>query len=97
MDTALKRNLNSGNNSLFGKLYYELLPIYSADGEPGLDIDGVGVDVFGIVNFTCHLTAYVKTQKGTTCWVRRRSRTKKPLPACWTTLRWQSALIREPN
>ena len=58
----------------------ELFPVYSADGEHVLDIDGCGVDLFGIVNYAVHMLAYVETGDGLRFWVPRRSKTKMSYP-----------------
>ena len=52
----------------------ELFPVYSPDDEDVLDIGECGVDLFGIVSFGVHLTAYVQTKEGTRHWVAKRSR-----------------------
>lgn len=44
-------------------------------------MDGCGVDPFGIKSFGVHLTAYDKTEDGSTkYWVPRRAKTKRTYP-----------------
>jgi isopentenyldiphosphate isomerase len=56
------------------------MPVYSVSGEHVLDMDLVGVDLFGVVTYGVHLTAYVMTPEGRKYWVPRRSRTKFSYP-----------------
>jgi len=51
----------------------ETMPVYSASGEHVLDMDLVGVDLFGVVTYGVHVTAYVMTPEGRKYWVPRRS------------------------
>lgn len=58
----------------------ELSPLYDANGNHILDMDDCGVDVFGIVNYACHMIAWTNTADGVRYWVPRRSRTKMIYP-----------------
>lgn len=58
----------------------ELFPVYAANGEHVLDMDGCGVDLFGVVNFAVHMLAFVNTKDGLRFWVPRRSKTKMSYP-----------------
>lgn len=58
----------------------ELFPLYSPTGEHELDMDGCGVDVFGIVNYSVHMIGWVMTSEGIKFWVPRRARTKMSFP-----------------
>ncbi|KAI1123002.1 NUDIX hydrolase domain-like protein [Nemania abortiva] len=51
----------------------ELFPIYSSKGEHVVDIDGCGVDMFGIINYSVHMIAWVMTVEGMKIWVPRRA------------------------
>jgi isopentenyldiphosphate isomerase len=80
METTLRVNSKKDETSPFSRWADELFPLYTDEGEHVLDIDGAGVDAFGIINFSCHLTAYVKTDSGVKYWVPRRARTKRSFP-----------------
>ena len=58
----------------------ELCPVYAADGEHVLEMDGCGVDLFGIINFAVHMLVYVQTKHGRRYWVPRRAKTKLSYP-----------------
>ena len=58
----------------------ELFPVYASNGEHVLDMDGCGVDLFGVVNFAVHMLASVNTKDGLKLWVPRRSKTKMSYP-----------------
>ncbi|KAG9193759.1 hypothetical protein G6011_03794 [Alternaria panax] len=70
-----------GNPFALGFWAGELFPIYSAEDEHMLDLDSSGVNTFGIVNYSCHLIAYVTTDDGLRYWVPRRTKTKLTFPA----------------
>ncbi|KAF2823029.1 thiamine pyrophosphokinase [Ophiobolus disseminans] len=80
MEETSRPNLKVNSSSVFGRWCDELFPLYDDDGQHILDMDGAGVDAFGIVNYTCHLIAYVKTSEGTKYWVPRRAKTKLSHP-----------------
>ena len=79
MHTTLRTALDSGIVNYWAD---ELFPVYSSKtGKHILDMDGCGVDLFGIVNFSVHLLAYVDNkEEGRKFWVPRRSRTKMTYP-----------------
>jgi len=58
----------------------EQFPLYSPTGEHVLNLDGCGVDMFGIVNYSVHLIAWVTTAEGIKIWVPRRAATKMSFP-----------------
>ncbi|KAK0506919.1 hypothetical protein JMJ35_010619 [Cladonia borealis] len=81
MQTTLRSAYNNGTVSYWAN---ELFPIYSSTGGHILDMDGCGVDPFGIVSYAVHMIAYVTT-KGNEIetrkfWVPRRSKTKMSYP-----------------
>ena len=80
MHQTLRSEHEKGNIDALRKWSNELFPIYAANGEHVMDIDGCGVDLFGIVNFAVHMLAYVKTKDGLRFWVPRRSKTKLSYP-----------------
>lgn len=83
MDITLREGVDKGEGSVYGLGNWcnELFPVYAVDGEHVMDMDGCGVDPFGIKSFAVHLTAYVKTEDGTTrYWVPRRAKTKRTYP-----------------
>lgn len=80
MKETLQTNPNTDDASAFGKWCDELFPVYDSEGEHVLDLDGAGVDTFGIINYACHLIAFVMTKDGTKYWVPRRAKTKRSFP-----------------
>ncbi|KAK0644620.1 NUDIX hydrolase domain-like protein [Cercophora newfieldiana] len=58
----------------------ERFPVYSADGQHVLDVDGSGVDVIGARSFAVYLTAWTNTPGGRKYWVQRRGWNKTLLP-----------------
>ena len=81
MHITLRTALDSG---IVNHWANELFPVYSSKtGEHVLDMDGCGVDLFGIVNYGVHMIAYVHTKdddEGRKFWVPRRSKTKMSYP-----------------
>ncbi|ORY12929.1 NUDIX hydrolase domain-like protein [Clohesyomyces aquaticus] len=67
-------------NSTFSRWCNELFPVYFSSGSHILDLDGAGVDAFGIVNCGCHFIAYVTTSECRKYWVPRRAKTKMSFP-----------------
>ena len=80
MNTTLHSEHEKGNIDALRKWANELFPLYSSTGEYVLDMDGCGVDLFGIVNFAVPLLAYVDTNEGIKFWVPRQSKTKMSYP-----------------
>jgi 8-oxo-dGTP pyrophosphatase MutT (NUDIX family) len=72
---TLRRAHESKQVPVLQKLSNELVPTYSATGEHVLDINGCGEDVFGIINFSVHMIAWVMTKDGPQYLVPRRSMT----------------------
>jgi len=62
------------------KLANELSPVYYATGEHVLDMDAYGEDVFGNINFSVHMIAWVVTKDGPMYWVPRRAMTRRSFP-----------------
>ena len=52
-------------------------PLMSSTGEHVLDMDGSGVDVFGVIRSSVHLIGWVRTAEGVKILVPRRALTKK--------------------
>ena len=80
MNDTLRSAHENGEVDALRRWSDEWFPIYAADGEHMMDIDGCGVDLFGIVNFAVHMLAYVNTKDGLRFWVARRSKTKLSYP-----------------
>jgi isopentenyldiphosphate isomerase len=81
IENTLRQGAEAGSIEELKNWASELFPVYSADGEHLLDFDGVGLDVFGVVNYSVHMIGWVKTQDGQQkFWVPRRSTTKKNFP-----------------
>lgn len=80
MNQTLRSEHEKGHVDAPRRWSNESFPVYSADGEHVMDMDGCGVDLFGIVNYAIHMLAYVKTRDGLKFWVPRRSRTKMSYP-----------------
>lgn len=45
-----------------------------------MNLDSIGQDTFGIVNFAVHTIGFVNTKEGTKYWVPRRAKNKKAYP-----------------
>ena len=59
----------------------ELFSVCAADGEHVLDFDGIGVDLFGVVNYSVHMIGWVTTKdRLKKYWVPRRSMSKMSFP-----------------
>ncbi len=80
INTTLRTAHEKGNIDALRKWANELFPVYSSKGEHVLDMDGCGVDLFGIINFAVHFIAYVNTKDGLKFWIPRRSKTKTSYP-----------------
>lgn len=81
MHITLRTEHDNGNIDALRWWANEVLPIYSSTGEHVLDIDGCGVDLFGIINFGVYMIAYVNPEnEGRKFWVPRRARTKMIYP-----------------
>jgi 8-oxo-dGTP pyrophosphatase MutT (NUDIX family) len=80
MEATLRANPNSDDASAFGRWCDELFPVYAANGEHVLDLDGAGVDTLGIVNYACHMITFVTMKDGLKYWVPRRAKTKLSYP-----------------
>ena len=81
MQTTLRSAYNNGIVSYWAN---ELFPVYASTGEHILDMDGCGVDPFGIVSYAVHMIAYVTTKENKNetrkFWVPRRAKTKMSYP-----------------
>ncbi|OCL13462.1 hypothetical protein AOQ84DRAFT_395062 [Glonium stellatum] len=80
MQATLRQGYKDGKVQCLLKGGREPIPVISSAGEHMLDMDLCGVDIFGIVTFGVHLTAYVRTEEGLKYWVPRRAMTKTPYP-----------------
>ncbi|KAK5655314.1 hypothetical protein OQA88_5881 [Cercophora sp. LCS_1] len=80
MDETLRINHESKKVPALHRWANEEFPIYTSTGEHVLDFDGCGVDMFGIVNYSVHLTGWVMTAEGIKEWVPRRAMTKMSFP-----------------
>jgi len=80
MDRTLRTNHESQEVPALRRWAHERFPVYSDTGEHVLDLDGCGVEVFGIVNYSVHLTGWVMTAEGIKIWVPRRAWTKPSFP-----------------
>ena len=81
MYTTLRISHDSGNvAALRNNWANELFPVYSSTGEHVLDMDGCGVDLFGIITYGVHMIAYVDDDEGRKFWVPRRAKTKMSYP-----------------
>ena len=82
MHTTLRTGHEKGDvDALRNNWANELFPVYTSTGEHVLDMDGCGVDLFGIVNYAVHMIAYVNTkEEGRKFWVPKRSKTKMTYP-----------------
>jgi isopentenyldiphosphate isomerase len=61
-------------------VYNEALRVLSSDGEHVFDMDRSGLDPFGVVSFSSHMTGFVRDGNDTKFWVPRRSATKSTVP-----------------
>lgn len=81
MEETLRRGTESKSIEGLKNWANELFPVYATDGEHVLDFDGVGVDLFGVVNYSVHMLGWVTTKNGVKkYWVPRRSMTKMSYP-----------------
>lgn len=74
MNETLGINHESQKVPALARWSEEDFPLYSATGEHVLDMNGAGVDVLGILNFSVHMIGWVTTAEGIKIWVPRRSR-----------------------
>ena len=80
MEETLRRGAETGSIRELQKWANELFPVYAAGGEHVLDFDGVGVDLFGVVNYSVHMIGWVTKDSVKKYWVPRRSTTKLSFP-----------------
>lgn len=78
-ETLLKGH-EAGSVPVLKKLAKEDFPLYDDNGQHVLDMDGSGLDLFGVANFSVHLIAWVKTDDGIKYWVPRRSASRMSFP-----------------
>lgn len=71
-ETLLKGH-ESGTVPILERLSKENFPLYDSNRQHVLDMDGAGLDLFGIANFSVHLIAWVDTDDGIRYWVPRRA------------------------
>ncbi|KAF2122813.1 hypothetical protein BDV96DRAFT_681441 [Lophiotrema nucula] len=58
----------------------EMFALYAANGEHVLNLDGMGLDGFGVINFAVHMIGFVHLKEGTRYWIPRRAKTKTSYP-----------------
>jgi hypothetical protein len=63
MEATSRANPKRDDASAFGRWRHELFPVYDADGEHVLNLDGVGVNTFSIINYAYHIIAYSATDE----------------------------------
>lgn len=51
-------------------------PVYAADGQHVLDMDGCAVDLFGIRSFSVQMILFVDRKEGRRYWIARRARSR---------------------
>ena len=57
-----------------------MFSVYAADVQNVLNIGGMGVNNFGVVNFARHMIGFVHTKDSTRYWVPRRAKAKVSYP-----------------
>lgn len=80
MKETLTRNLESKKVPSLQRWADEEFPLYSSTNEHVLNMDGCGVDMFGIINYSVHMIGWVMTSEGIKLWVPRRALTKMSFP-----------------
>lgn len=70
---TLRKGHESGLVPVLKRLSEEIFPVYDSNGQHVLDMDGAGLDLFGVANFSVHLIAWVNTDDGIRYWVPRRA------------------------
>ena len=63
MNDTLRKGHESGLVPALSHWANEEFPLVSSTGEHVLDLDGCGVDMFGIINYSVHLTGWVKADR----------------------------------
>jgi 8-oxo-dGTP pyrophosphatase MutT (NUDIX family) len=71
---------NHDERRVVRKWFNEAFALIGPNGDHMLDMDGGGVDLFGVVTYGVHLTGFVHTESGFRYWVPRRSYTKTTFP-----------------
>ncbi|KAL1592797.1 hypothetical protein SLS60_011213 [Paraconiothyrium brasiliense] len=77
---TLEAAIESAKVDVLPKWTKEMFPLYSADGQHILDMDGIGLDAFGVVNFAVHMIGFVRADSTTKYWVPSRAKTKLSYP-----------------
>lgn len=80
MQQTLRVGIESPKVSILTGWDNEIFPLYAADGQHVLDIDGMGLDGFGVINYAVHMIGWINTTEGTKYWVPRRAKTKMTYP-----------------
>lgn len=81
MHETVRVGIESPDVALFTGWDDEMFAIYAADGEHIMNMDGMGLDGFGVVNFAVHMIGFVRGKDGSTkYWVPRRAKTKATYP-----------------
>lgn len=73
MNETLRINHKSQKVPALAHWSKEEFPLYSASGQHVLTMNGSGVDMFGIVNFSVHMIGWVTSAEGVKLLVPRRS------------------------
>ncbi|KAK2611592.1 hypothetical protein N8I77_004925 [Diaporthe amygdali] len=95
MNETLRKNHDSQKVPELARWSAEDFPIYSATGEHVLTMNGCGVDMFGIVNFSVHMIGWVMTAEGVKIWVSRRAMTRMSYPGMLDNTVGGSLLVGE--
>jgi len=80
MQQTLQAGIESPKVDAFSRWNGEMFAIYAVDGQNVVNMDGAGLDSFGVVNFAVHMIGWVHTREGTRYWVPRRAKTKLSYP-----------------
>lgn len=80
MNDTLRQAYLSGKVPAINYWKNELFPLLTGEGEHVLDMDGSGLDVFGVISHSVHLTGWVMTAEGIKIWVPRRAWSKLTYP-----------------
>ncbi|KAK7707567.1 hypothetical protein SLS64_007086 [Diaporthe eres] len=70
---TLVKGHEPGSVPILKRLSKENFPLYDSNGQHVLDMDGAGLDLFGVANFSVHLIAWVNTDEGIKYWIPRRA------------------------
>ena len=80
MHQTLRHGIESRKVDVLTRWDDEMFPLYAANGQPVLNMDGIGLDAFGVINYAVHMIGFVRTKEGTKYWVPRRAKSKMSYP-----------------